>query len=104
MSSEVWYQSSLTLSIKADKCISPQCQKCSFKIYQHVIEKHMTVIKVLPPFLQPTYINPLVAVRFSLVGEKQAKIQCRVVSDMISYENIYDPYEGKVIFNLKAVK
>uniref|UniRef100_A0A7N8XR43 Sodium/potassium-transporting ATPase subunit beta n=1 Tax=Mastacembelus armatus TaxID=205130 RepID=A0A7N8XR43_9TELE len=53
---------------------------------------------------QPSYVNPLVAIRFSLVREKQAKIQCRVVSDKISYENYYDPYEGKVIFNLKALK
>uniref|UniRef100_A0A3P9B1E0 Sodium/potassium-transporting ATPase subunit beta n=1 Tax=Maylandia zebra TaxID=106582 RepID=A0A3P9B1E0_9CICH len=53
---------------------------------------------------QPTYVNPLVAVRFSLVGEKEAKIQCRVVSEKISYENIHDPYEGKVVFYLKAVK
>ncbi|CAI5645181.1 potassium-transporting ATPase subunit beta [Oreochromis niloticus] len=53
---------------------------------------------------QPTYVNPLVAVRFSLVGEKDAKIQCRVVSEKISYENIHDPYEGKVVFYLKAVK
>lgn len=55
-------------------------------------------MRVFPPFLQPTYVNPLVAVRFSLVREKQAKIQCRVVSDKISYENIHHPYEGKVIF------
>ncbi|KAM9860465.1 potassium-transporting ATPase subunit beta-like [Aulostomus maculatus] len=53
---------------------------------------------------QPNYVNPLVAVRFSLVGERHAKIQCRVVSDKISYENFYDPYEGKVIFHLKALK
>lgn len=44
------------------------------------------------------------AVRFSLVGKKQAKIQCRVVSDKIGYENIHDPYEGKVVFYLKALK
>ncbi|XP_042275926.1 potassium-transporting ATPase subunit beta-like isoform X2 [Thunnus maccoyii] len=53
---------------------------------------------------QPTYINPLVAVRFNLVGKESAKIQCRVVSDKISYENYYDPYEGKVIFTLNALK
>ncbi|XP_034048620.1 potassium-transporting ATPase subunit beta-like [Thalassophryne amazonica] len=53
---------------------------------------------------QPTYVNPLVAVRFSLVGQKQAKIQCRVVADKICYTNIHDPYEGKVIFNLQALK
>ncbi|XP_041798584.1 potassium-transporting ATPase subunit beta-like [Chelmon rostratus] len=53
---------------------------------------------------QPTYVNPLVAVRFSLVGAMEASIQCRVVSDKISYENIHDPYEGKVVFSLKAVK
>lgn len=51
---------------------------------------------------QPNYVNPLVAVRFSLVNQKQATIQCRVVADKISYENIHDPYEGKVIFSLKA--
>lgn len=51
---------------------------------------------------QPNYVNPLVAVRFSLVKQKQATIQCRVVADKISYENIHDPYEGKVIFSLKA--
>ncbi|XP_054476326.1 potassium-transporting ATPase subunit beta-like [Anoplopoma fimbria] len=53
---------------------------------------------------QPTYVNPLVAVRFHLVKEKKAKIQCRVVSKKISYENFHDPYEGKVIFQLKAMK
>ncbi|XP_068186520.1 potassium-transporting ATPase subunit beta-like [Antennarius striatus] len=53
---------------------------------------------------QPSYVNPLVAVRFNLVGKKHAKIQCRVVSDQISYQNIHDPYEGKVVFYLKAVK
>ncbi|KAI4830826.1 potassium-transporting ATPase subunit beta-like [Pseudochaenichthys georgianus] len=53
---------------------------------------------------QPSYVNPLVAVRFSLVGAKHAKIQCRVVSEKISYENYHDPYEGKVIFHLKALK
>ncbi|XP_029982725.1 potassium-transporting ATPase subunit beta isoform X2 [Sphaeramia orbicularis] len=53
---------------------------------------------------QPTYVNPLVAVRFNLVGKKYAKIQCRVVSDKISYQNFHDPYEGKVIFYLKAMK
>ncbi|XP_075876207.1 potassium-transporting ATPase subunit beta-like [Nelusetta ayraudi] len=53
---------------------------------------------------QPTYVNPLVAVRFDLVGERRAKVQCRVVSDKISYENIHDPYEGKVVFYLRALK
>ncbi|XP_034434942.1 potassium-transporting ATPase subunit beta-like [Hippoglossus hippoglossus] len=53
---------------------------------------------------QPMYVNPLVAVRFHLVGERSAKIQCRVVSHQISYQNYHDPYEGKVDFSLKAVK
>lgn len=59
---------------------------------------------LLLPSVQPTYVNPLVAVRFSLVNGKKAKIQCRVVSKIISYENYHDPYEGKVIFQLEAVK
>lgn len=49
-------------------------------------------------------MNPLVAVRFDLVGERRAKVQCRVVSGKISYENIHDPYEGKVVFYLRALK
>ncbi|XP_059201609.1 potassium-transporting ATPase subunit beta-like [Centropristis striata] len=53
---------------------------------------------------QPTYVNPLVAVRFSLVKKRAAKIQCRVVSTKISYQNFHDPYEGKVDFCIKAVK
>lgn len=53
---------------------------------------------------QPSYVNPLVAVRFNLVGQKSAKIQCRMVSKQISYQNIHDPYEGKVIFYIQAVK
>ena len=59
---------------------------------------------LLPPFPQPMYVNPLVAVRFHLVGKKSAKIQCRVVSHQISYQNYHDPYEGKVDFALNAVK
>ena len=51
--------------------------------------------------LQSNYLNPLVAVRISLVGKRWAKFQCRVVADKITYENIHDPYEGKVVFTLK---
>lgn len=51
---------------------------------------------------QPGYLNPLVAVKFHLMGEAPAKIQCRVVANNIAYENFYDPYEGKVIFHLQA--
>ncbi|CAL8243590.1 unnamed protein product [Lota lota] len=50
---------------------------------------------------QSKYLNPLVAVRVDLVGKRWAKFQCRVVADKISYENIHDPYEGKVVFTLK---
>ncbi|CAK6965913.1 potassium-transporting ATPase subunit beta-like [Scomber scombrus] len=52
----------------------------------------------------PTYVNPLVAVRLSLVGEKKAKIQCRVVADKITYEHFHLPYEGKVTFTLTQLK
>ncbi|XP_056463943.1 potassium-transporting ATPase subunit beta-like [Gadus chalcogrammus] len=50
---------------------------------------------------QPNYLNPLVAVRISLTGKRSAKFQCRVVADKITYENIHDPYEGKVVFTLQ---
>ncbi|KAG7273674.1 hypothetical protein CRUP_017427 [Coryphaenoides rupestris] len=53
---------------------------------------------------QPQYLNPLVAVRVDLVNQQWAKLQCRVVADHISYENIHDPYEGKVVFSLKNLK
>ncbi|XP_053177072.1 potassium-transporting ATPase subunit beta-like [Scomber japonicus] len=53
---------------------------------------------------QPTYVNPLVAVRFSLVGERKAKIQCRVVADMITFEHFHLPYEGKVTFTITQQK
>ncbi|KAJ3593377.1 hypothetical protein NHX12_005712 [Muraenolepis orangiensis] len=53
---------------------------------------------------QSGYQNPLVAVRLDLVGEQWAKLQCRVVADQISYQNVHDPYEGKVIFTIKNLK
>ncbi|KAJ8405958.1 hypothetical protein AAFF_G00308460 [Aldrovandia affinis] len=49
---------------------------------------------------QPTYINPLVAVKFDMVKNRKVKIQCRVVADNIAHQNFYDPYEGKVEFCL----
>ncbi|XP_031414030.1 potassium-transporting ATPase subunit beta [Clupea harengus] len=51
---------------------------------------------------QPSYVNPLVAVKIHLIGQRSAKIQCRVVAHNIGYENFYEPYEGKVIFQIKA--
>ncbi|KAL2087416.1 hypothetical protein ACEWY4_016244 [Coilia grayii] len=51
---------------------------------------------------QPSYMNPLVAVKFHLVGQRSAKIQCRVVARNIAYQNFYDPYEGKVVFKIEA--
>ncbi|KAI4891018.1 hypothetical protein NFI96_001201 [Prochilodus magdalenae] len=53
---------------------------------------------------QPTYVNPLVAVKFELINQMHAKIQCRVMSNNIAYQNIYDPYEGKVDFYLTALR
>lgn len=52
---------------------------------------------------QPTYVNPLVAVKFYMVNKRSAKIQCRVVANNIAYQNIHDPYEGKVIFYLTVL-
>ncbi|XP_066514764.1 potassium-transporting ATPase subunit beta-like [Hoplias malabaricus] len=52
---------------------------------------------------QPNYVNPLVAVKFHLINQRHAKIMCRVMSNNIAYQNIYDPYEGKVDFYLKAL-
>lgn len=67
---------------------------------------HLFSCSVHPlPFLshpQPTYINPLVAVRFTLKGHMTAKLQCRVEAHNIAYQNIHDPNEGKVVFYLTA--
>ncbi|XP_061090149.1 potassium-transporting ATPase subunit beta-like [Conger conger] len=52
---------------------------------------------------QPTYVNPLVAVKFYMVHKRTAKIQCRVVANNIAYQNIHDPYEGKVLFYLSVL-
>ncbi|XP_026866015.1 potassium-transporting ATPase subunit beta [Electrophorus electricus] len=52
---------------------------------------------------QPTYVNPLVAVKFDLVNKRRATIQCRVMANNIAYENFYDHYEGKVTFDLNAL-
>ncbi|XP_060716142.1 potassium-transporting ATPase subunit beta-like [Tachysurus vachellii] len=52
---------------------------------------------------QPHYVNPLVAVKFDLVNQRHAVIQCRVMANNIAYQNFYDPFEGKVIFHLNAL-
>ncbi|XP_017313691.1 potassium-transporting ATPase subunit beta [Ictalurus punctatus] len=52
---------------------------------------------------QPTYMNPLVAVKLDLVNQRHAVIQCRVMANNIAHQNYYDPYEGKVIFHLTAL-
>ncbi|MCJ8747830.1 hypothetical protein PDJAM_G00158000 [Pangasius djambal] len=52
---------------------------------------------------QPSYVNPLVAVKFDLVKQRHAVIQCRVMANNIAYQNVYDPYEGKVTFHLTAL-
>ncbi|XP_063068397.1 potassium-transporting ATPase subunit beta-like [Engraulis encrasicolus] len=51
---------------------------------------------------QPAYLNPLVAVKIHLTNKLWAKLQCRVVAENIAYQNFYEPYEGKVIFNISA--
>lgn len=52
---------------------------------------------------QPTYVNPLVGVKFHLINQRHAVIQCRVTANNIAYQNFYDPYEGKVTFHLNAL-
>lgn len=51
---------------------------------------------------QPNYTNPLVAVKFnSIKKSEEIKIECKVVADHICTDNFHDPYEGKVVFQLK---
>ncbi|XP_010212481.1 PREDICTED: potassium-transporting ATPase subunit beta [Tinamus guttatus] len=51
---------------------------------------------------QPTYTNPLVAVKLlNITRNEEFKIVCRVIGTGIISDNIHDPYEGKVEFKLK---
>ncbi|MGH0142062.1 UNVERIFIED_CONTAM: hypothetical protein FKN15_075227 [Acipenser sinensis] len=51
---------------------------------------------------RPNYTNPLVAVKFnSIKKSEEIKIECKVVADHICTDNFHDPYEGKVVFQLK---
>lgn len=50
---------------------------------------------------QPTYTNPLVAAKFvNVPHNKLIEVVCTVHADGITTDNIHDPYEGKVTFNL----
>ncbi|XP_072789370.1 potassium-transporting ATPase subunit beta isoform X2 [Taeniopygia guttata] len=50
---------------------------------------------------QPSYSNPLVAVKFlNITRNVEVKIVCKVIGAGITY-NVHDPYEGKVEFKLK---
>ncbi|MBN3303495.1 potassium-transporting ATPase subunit beta-like [Amia ocellicauda] len=54
---------------------------------------------------QPSYTNPLVAVKLHNVKvDTKLKIECRVVAKDISCDNFHDPYEGKVVFGLKIIQ
>ncbi|XP_031469643.1 potassium-transporting ATPase subunit beta [Phasianus colchicus] len=51
---------------------------------------------------QPTYSNPLVAVKFlNITKNVEVKIVCKIIGAGITFDNIHDPYEGKVEFKLK---
>ncbi|XP_053168686.1 potassium-transporting ATPase subunit beta [Hemicordylus capensis] len=51
---------------------------------------------------QPTYSNPLVAVKLLNISKnKEVAIVCRVVGAGITSDNPHDPYEGKVEFKVK---
>ncbi|XP_019381214.1 PREDICTED: potassium-transporting ATPase subunit beta [Gavialis gangeticus] len=54
---------------------------------------------------QPTYTNPLVAVKFlNIPRNTEVNIVCRVVGTGIISDNIHDPFVGKVEFRLKIEK
>lgn len=56
--------------------------------------------KMFAPF-QPTYINPMVAVKLvNVPHNKLIEVVCTVHADGIITDNIHDPYEGKVTFKL----
>lgn len=67
------------------------------------ISKHHVSMNLCYILFQPTYVNPLVGVKFHLINQRHAVIQCRVTANNIAYQNFYDPYEGKVTFHLNAL-
>ncbi|KAK4832785.1 hypothetical protein QYF61_025653 [Mycteria americana] len=51
---------------------------------------------------QPSYSNPLVAVKFlNITRNVELKIVCKIIGAGITFDNVHDPYEGKVEFKLK---
>ncbi|KAK2519460.1 Atp4b [Columba guinea] len=51
---------------------------------------------------QPSYSNPLVAVKFlNITRNVEVKIVCKIIGAGITFDNVHDPYEGKVEFKLK---
>lgn len=51
---------------------------------------------------QPSYRNPLVAVKLlNIILNKEVIIVCRVVGAKITSDNPHDPYEGKVEFKIR---
>uniref|UniRef100_A0A8C9FDK4 Sodium/potassium-transporting ATPase subunit beta n=1 Tax=Pavo cristatus TaxID=9049 RepID=A0A8C9FDK4_PAVCR len=45
---------------------------------------------------QPTYSNPLVAVKFlNITKNVEVKIVCKIIGAGITFDNVHDPYEGK---------
>lgn len=51
---------------------------------------------------QPSYSNPLVAVKLlNVIKNKEVIIVCRVVGAGITSDNPHDPYEGKVEFKVR---
>ncbi|XP_054831007.1 potassium-transporting ATPase subunit beta [Eublepharis macularius] len=51
---------------------------------------------------QPTYVNPLVAVKLLNISlNKEVAIVCKVVGARITSGNPHDPYEGKVEFKIR---
>ncbi|KAL7983845.1 hypothetical protein Chor_000721 [Crotalus horridus] len=51
---------------------------------------------------QPTYTNPLVAVKLLNISlNKEVHIVCRVIGTGITSDNPHDPYEGKVEFKIR---
>ncbi|CAM5077604.1 unnamed protein product [Eretmochelys imbricata] len=51
---------------------------------------------------QPTYSNPLVAVKFlNITRNAEVTVVCRVIGTGITSDNPHDPYEGKVEFKMR---
>lgn len=50
---------------------------------------------------QPHYSNPLVAAKLlNIPRNTEVLVVCKILAEHVTFDNLHDPYEGKVEFKL----